>query len=343
MLVIDAIVVRSHIGDMTSPTTTAHDLWFLVWPGLQALDLVGPHEVFFAANSVADDLGRSGPRYRLKVVARSGTTVGSESGLALSCEEIPNGAAPDTLVLPGGSGVYQAVDDQDLVATVADLGARAERLATVCTGSFMAAAAGLLQGRTVATHWARAKRLAADHPDLAVDVDSLHVCDGPVWSSAGVTAGIDLALAMVEHDLDAEVAQVVARWLVVHLRRPGGQSQFAAPVWSEPSPLQPIRRVQEWVQADPGASNTVTELAEVAGLSARHFSRLFTAEVGESPARFVDRIRVESARRELETSPAGLPVIARRCGFGSAETMRRAFQRRLGVAPDDYRRRFQLS
>jgi transcriptional regulator GlxA family with amidase domain len=307
------------------------------------LDLTGPHEVFDAANRVADDLGRSGPRYRQRILAPTGTDVTSESGLRIGCD--PLTAAPadiGTLVLPGGDGVHEAATDETLLCFAGEAGRRADRLATVCTGAFLAAAAGLLDGCRVATHWARAARLQRCHPTLDVDAESLHHRDGRVWSSAGVTAGMDLALAMVEHDHDAEVAQITARWLVLHLRRPGGQSQFAAPVWSRPSALPPVRQAMERIESSPGEVHTVAELATVVGLSPRHFSRLFTAEVGESPARFVDRVRVEAARRELETSDVGLTSVARQCGFGSTETMRRAFHRRLGVAPDDYRRRFRI-
>lgn len=355
-----------------------HHVWIVVWPGVQALDATGPHEVFVAANQVLDSLDRPGPRYRLRLVTadpgRDGSggdpvVVPTESGLRLCAdpepavrdtdagslhsgrsaepagqdtEAGPAARGPDTLVLPGGDGVHDACASPATVALVIRLGAAAGRLATVCTGTFLAAAAGLLDGRRVATHWARAARLAADHPSLTVDPDAIHVCDGPVWSSAGVTAGIDLALALVEHDHDPEVAQIVARWLVVHLRRPGGQSQFASPVWEAPSLVEPVRRAQEAVHADPGGDHSVAALADRVGLSARHFSRLFAAEVGESPARFVERVRVERARHRLESSDAGVDAVARSCGFGTTETLRRSFHRRLGVSPDEYRRRFAL-
>lgn len=320
------------------------DVWFIAFPLVMSLDVVGPYEVFSAANHVADGLDRPGPRYRLRVIAASDTTIETESGLRLAADPIPRDSrAPHTLVVPGGDGVESASNDADLVAAVGRLGRSSDRLATVCSGAFLAAAAGLLDGRRVATHWARCRRLADAHPTLTVDPDSLHVHDGPVWSSAGVMAGVDLALAVVEHDHDAEVAQIVARWLVVHLRRPGGQSPFAAPVWTDPSPIEPIRQAQGHIEACPGENHTVDELARRVGLSPRHFSRLFTAELGEPPGRFVERVRVEAARRELESGRDGLAVVADRCGFGTSETLRRAFRRRLGVSPDDYRRRFHLN
>lgn len=324
-------------------STVEHHIWFLAWPGIQALDLVGPHEVFAAANHVADGLGRTGPRYRLRVVTVDGSPIVSESGLTITAERLPGGNnGPDTLIIPGGDGVHEAATDRETIRVTRALGTTVPRLATVCTGTFLAAAAGLLDGHRVATHWARAERLAAAYPRIEVDEQALHVHDGNVWSSAGVTAGIDLGLAMVEHDHDAEVAQISARWLVVHLRRPGGQSQFAAPVWTEPSPIEPIRRAQELVRASPGSDHAVTTLAREVGLSPRHLTRLFRTEVGDTPARFVEQVRVDAARHELESSDVGLATVAKRCGFGTGETLRRAFHRRLGLSPDEYRRRFRL-
>ncbi len=324
---------------------STHEVWFVIWPGIQALDLAGPHEVFEAANRVADELGRGGVRYHLRVLSLGVNEIATESGLRIGCDRLEDlqGCAPNTLMLPGGDGAVDVILDVDLMARLGAVGRSADRLATVCTGTFLGAAAGLMDGKRVATHWGSARRLAARFSTLDVDAESLFVNDGNVWSSAGVTAGIDLALALVEQDLDAEVAQIAARWLVVHLRRPGGQSQFAAPVWSQPSPVEPIRRAQERVHANPGAEHTVAMLAAAVGLSPRHFTRVFTAEVGESPARFVDRVRVEAARRQLEERPDGVAAVAKQCGFGSAETMRRAFKRRLGVTPEHYRRSFRLS
>jgi transcriptional regulator GlxA family with amidase domain len=302
--------------------------------GVQPLDVVGPHEVFAGANSFP-----GGPRYEVDVVATT-PIVRSESGLGLSATEFTRGPV-DTIVLPGGDGVFAAATDPvtlELVGRVAD-GAR--RIATVCTGTFLAAAAGLIDGRRVTTHWARAERLAIEHPDLEVDPDPVYVRDGDVWSSAGVTAGIDLSLALVEDDHGVEVAQTIARWLVMFLHRPGGQSQFAAPVWVPRAEHDAVRRAQAMVDADPAADHRVGALANRVGMSERHFLRVFTAEVGTTPAKYVAMIRVEAARRDLEQTDATVEAIARRVGFGSSETMRRTFARRLGVGPDDYRRRFR--
>ncbi len=328
--------------------TIDHDIRYLTWPGIQPLDLVGPHEVFAGANRAADALGRGGPRYRQRIVAIDAATVTTESGLQLVTEPVTDDDEPfDTLILPGGDGARDAAADPAVTTELAALAARAGRVASVCTGTFPAAAAGILDGCRVATHWAWAPTLADRYPDVEVDAEAMHVCDSladgrPVWSSAGVTAGIDLALAMVEADHDPEVAQTVGRWLVVHLRRPGSQSQFAAPMWAEPSPIAPIRHAQTLIQAAPADDHGIENLARRVGLSTRHLSRLFQAETGETPGRYVERVRVDLARQEIETGAADLGAVARLVGFGSQETLRRAFHRRLGVSPDDYRRRFRL-
>jgi len=265
----------------------------------------------------------------------------SESGLGiLAPATIPAKGPIDTLLVPGGDGVFAACDDPVLVAAVSAAAKRSRRVATVCSGTFLGAAAGLLSGRRVTTHWARAPRLAQTYPDLDVDADAIYVNDGNVWTSAGVTAGIDLALALVEDDHGADIAQAIARHLVMFLRRPGGQSQFAAPVWSKPAETRAVRAAQDLVNANPAADLRVGAMAAAINMSERHFTRVFTAEVGEPPAKYVERIRVEAARRQLEERGTSVAAVASSCGFGTAETMRRSFLRRVGVAPDDYRRRF---
>ena len=216
-------------------------------------------------------------------------------------------------------------------------------MATVCSGAFLGAAAGLLDGRRVTTHWARARQLAEDYPGVTVDADPIYIRDGKYWSSAGVTAGIDLSLALVQEDLGVDVAQTVARWLVMFLHRPGGQTQFASPVWVPRAERSTIRAVQSLVEAAPGGDHRLPALAAAAAMSVRHFTRVFTAEVGETPSRFVERTRLEAARRELEDTTDTLDVVAARCGLGSAESLRRVFQRHLGVPPDAYRRRFRAA
>jgi transcriptional regulator GlxA family with amidase domain len=314
----------------------------VAYPGVQSLDVVGPFEVFAGAGRAAESLGRSGG-YRVTLASADAAAVRAESGLELVTAPLPDAAAPlDTLVIPGGDGAQVARHHDALMGWIAAAAPRCRRVATVCSGAFLAAQAGLLDGRRVTTHWARAAQLAAEFPAIEVDADPIYVRDGPYWTSAGVTAGIDLALALVADDLGVEVAQTVARWLVMFLHRPGGQTQFATPVWLPRAERSAVRAVQSLVESAPGGDHRLPAMAAAAAMSVRHFARVFTQEVGETPARFVERVRLEAARHELETTDATLDVVADRCGFGTAETMRRAFQRRLGVAPDSYRRRFRV-
>jgi transcriptional regulator GlxA family with amidase domain len=314
----------------------------MAFPGLQALDAVGPCEVFSGATRAAAALGRD-EGYQVTLTSTDGSTVRTESGLGLCTGALPgSGDAIDTLVLPGGNGVEQARRDPALIDWVAECAPRCRRVATVCSGTVLAAAAGLLDGRRVTTHWARAARLAEEFPALTVDPEPIYIRDGQFWTSAGVTAGIDLALALVEDDLGTDVAQTVARWLVMFLHRPGGQTQFAAPVWVPRAERSSVRAVQRRIERAPGEDHRLPVLAGAAAMSVRHFARVFHEEVGETPGRFVEQVRLETARRELETTDATLDVVAERCGFGTAETMRRVFHRRLNVSPDAYRRRFRV-
>jgi transcriptional regulator GlxA family with amidase domain len=315
----------------------------VAFPGVQPLDAVGPFEVFAGATRAALLLSRAGG-YDVSLVSRAGRPVRAESGVALGTEALPDPEQRiDTLVLAGGDGAQTARRDAALTAWIAAVAPRCRRVTTVCTGAFLAAEVGLLDGRRVTTHWARAGQLAAEFPALVVDPDPIYIRDGKFWTSAGVTAGIDLALALVQDDLGVEVAQTVARHLVMFLHRPGGQTQFASPVWVPRAERSTVRAVQTLVEAAPGGDHRLPVMAAAAAMSVRHFARVFTTEVGETPGRFVERARVEAARRELETTDDTLDVVAGACGFGTAETLRRVFHRRLGVAPDFYRRRFRVA
>ena len=312
----------------------------LAFPGVQSLDVTGPFEVFAGASAAATALGIDAS-YDVSVVAAIPGPVTCESGIALVASGLPRpGQHLDTLVVAGGRGVDTARSDPSLVRWVRDAAARSRRVATVCSGALLAAEAGLLDGRRATTHWARADQLAAEYPAVEVDADPIYIHDGHLWTSAGVTAGIDLALALVEDDVGTDVSQLIARWLVMFLHRPGGQSQFATPVWVRRAERSPVREAQARVEAAPDADHRVATLAELAAMSERNFTRVFTAEVGETPSRFVERVRTEAARRELEATRDNLEVIATRYGFGTTETMRRAFHRRLHTSPDAYRRRF---
>jgi transcriptional regulator GlxA family with amidase domain len=311
----------------------------VAFPDVQPLDAVGPHEVFHGASRAAAT--DPGVPYRITLASAHGGPVRSESGLELGTVALPPlSERIDTVVVAGGNGSRAAARDGVLIEWLRAVAPKARRVATVCSGTFIAAEAGLLEGRRVTTHWARAEELQQAYPSVAVDADPIYIRDGKIWTSAGVTAGIDLALAMVEDDLGVEIAQTVARWLVMFLHRPGGQTQFASPVWMPRAERSAVRTVQSLIEAAPGADHRLAVLAEAAAMSVRHFARVFTEEVGETPARFVEGVRLEAARRELETTTDTLDRIAEHCGFGTAETLRRAFQRRLAVSPDAYRRRF---
>jgi transcriptional regulator GlxA family with amidase domain len=315
----------------------------VAFDGLQPLDAVGPHEVFAGAGRAAASLGRTGG-YRVTLASAAGATVVAESGLELGTRPLPEPSERiDTLVLAGGRGADAAAADESLVGWIRHAAPRCRRVATVCSGAFLGAAAGLLDGRRVTTHWARAEQLRAAWPALTVDPDPIYVRDGKYWSSAGVTAGIDLSLALVQEDLGVDVAQTVARWLVMFLHRPGGQTQFASPVWVPRAERSTVRAVQTLVETAPDGDHRLPALAAAAAMSVRHFTRVFTAEVGETPSRFVERTRLQAARHELEETSDTLDVVAARCGLGSAETLRRVFRRHLGVSPDAYRHRFRTS
>ncbi len=318
-----------------------HRIVLACYPGVQPLDIVGPHEVFVGANATLEHFGRRSDRYEVIVASMERGPITGESGLMLVApHSLGQCEVPDTLLVAGGDGVFAAAADGATVAEIGRLALGAGRVGSVCSGTFLLAATGVLEGRRVTTHWRRAARLATEHPTLRVDADAIYVQDGNVWTSAGVTAGIDLALALVEADHGAEIAQTIARHLVMFLRRPGGQSQFAAPVWDPPTEIAAVRDAKDLVNANPAADLRVGALAASINMSERHFTRVFAADVGEPPAKYVERVRVEAARRYLEERGATVASVATRCGFGTPETMRRAFLRRVGVAPDDYRRRF---
>ncbi|TCJ95620.1 GlxA family transcriptional regulator [Nocardia alba] len=314
----------------------------LGYTGVQALDLVGPHEVFSTANHYLTRRGRAEDGYTVSVVTRGGEPATTDTGLALVALPLPDPRDPiDTLVLPGGIGVDEVRGDADLVGWIRIAAEHARRVVSVCTGAFLAAQAGLIDGCVATTHWAFAARLAREFPSVTVDPDPIFVRSAEgVWTAAGVTAGIDLALSLVEDDHGTEAAQTVARWLVLYLRRPGGQTQFAAPVWMPRAKRAPIRAAQAAIESEPGGAHSVSALARRAAMSPRHFTRLFTDEVGEAPGAYVERIRTEAARRQLEETDDTITVIAARCGFGSAESLRRNFVRRLGISPDRYRKSF---
>jgi transcriptional regulator GlxA family with amidase domain len=311
----------------------------LAFPLVQLLDVTGPMQVFASANDFVHKSGGR-PPYELKVVAQSGAQVTASAGLRLSTQPLPlDGAAVDTLIVAGGQGVEAAAADPVVIDWVQLRAKRARRIASVCTGAFLLAASGLLDGRRAATHWSNCAELAHRYPKVHVESDPIFVRDGSVWSSAGVTAGIDLALALVEEDLGPTVALAVARFLVVFMKRPGGQAQFSTALALQAADDK-FGALHEWINKHLGDDLPLPVLAEQAGMSERSFSRHYAEATGLTPARAIERLRVEAARRLL--SESGLPAkrISLRCGFGSEETMRRSFLRLLAVTPQEYRTRF---
>ncbi len=302
----------------------------------QVLDVTGPLEVFSTASRywpAAD--------YRTEVVSPRGGPVQTSSGLALVTASVEGVDGPlDTLVVAGGRDTEEACADAELLRHVRRLAPTARRVTSVCSGAFVLAAAGLLDGRRATTHWAECQQLQSAHPRVTVEPDAIYVRDGDTWTSAGVTAGIDLALALVADDHGRQAAAVVARQLVVYLRRSGGQAQYSALLAAQAVDSEPVRDLLAWLPDHLTDDLSVPALAARLHLSERHFSRLFRAQVHTTPADHVEAVRLETACRLLETTYATIEQIARRCGFGAPETMNRAFRRRMGTTPGEYRWHF---
>lgn len=307
--------------------------------GFQLLDLAGPADVFDAASRIVGE-----PEgYKLTLATPGGEDVRASCGVRVAADAditTMDVAGVDTLLVTGGLSIEERLDDRRLIAALPKIATGARRTSSVCGGAFLLAEAGLLDGRRATTHWVGCEELSRRYPQVTVEPDRIFVRDGEVVTSAGVTAGIDLALALVEEDHGSDVARTVARWLVVFLQRPGGQSQFSqrleAPVPSGSS----LRPIVDGIVAEPDGDHSVPALAARASLSTRQLTRLFVKQVRTTPGRFVERVRVEAARSQLEASAAPVDAIAASCGFASAETMRRAFLRVLGIGPAEYRQRF---
>ncbi len=311
----------------------------LAFPNVQVLDVTGPLQVFASANDLARQQGLPLP-YAINVIASQAEPVVTSAGLALVAEPLPAADTPcDTLVIAGGWGVYGAAEDPGLVDWVRQKSAHSRRMTSVCTGAFLLAASGLLDGCRVATHWTRCEELARKYPKLRVETNPIFIQQGSVWTSAGVTAGIDLCLALVEQDLGRAVALEVARHLVVFLKRPGGQSQFSVTLSLQKGGSR-FTELHAWIAEHLHLDLTLPTLAAQCGMSERSFVRHYRAETGQTPARAVELIRVETARRQLADSAVAIKRIAAQCGFGSEETMRRSFIRAVSITPQLYRERF---
>ncbi|MEV0266746.1 GlxA family transcriptional regulator [Streptomyces sp. NPDC050617] len=315
--------------------TSQRSVLFVLFDGVQSLDVTGPLEVFAGASAHADPPDA----YRIRTASLDGTPVRTSSGLTLTPDTALDGVrTPHTLLVPGGRGTR--APDPRLVDWLRRRAPAADRIVSVCTGALLLAEAGLLDGRRATTHWAECAALAERFPAVQVDPEPIFVRDGKVATSAGITSGIDLALALVEEDLGRDAALAIARHLVVFLRRPGNQTQFSAQLAAQTAQRRPLRDVQQWITERPDADLSVEALARRANLSPRHFARAFQAETGVAPGRYVDQVRLEAARRLLEDTADGIEEISRACGYGTPEAMRRAFLRTVGTAPAEYRRRF---
>jgi len=311
----------------------------LVFPSVQLLDVTGPVQVCASANDFAVEAGKTAP-YEVRVVTQDADMVTASAGVALGAVPLPPIGSPvDTLMLAGGRGVSAASTNASLVGWVRQRADDARRVASVCTGAFLLAASGLLDGKRAVTHWSVAAELAKRFPAVRVESDPIFVRDGSVWTSAGVTSGIDLALALVEEDLGRTAALAVARYLVVFLKRPGGQAQFSATL-SLQTADDKFGALHEWINRHLADDISLPALARQAGMSERSFSRHYAEETGMTPARAVEQLRVEAARRLLLESRLPVKRISQRCGFGSEETMRRSFLRLMYVTPQDFRARF---
>ena len=312
----------------------ARDIVFLIFPDFQILDLTGPLEVFSQADRHVPG------RYRLRTVALEPGPVPASNGLAVTAQAATPFAGADTVIVVGGRGTGAAMARPEHIDWIRRAAGLCRRTASVCNGAFLLAESGLLDGRRATTHWTRTAQLASRYPDVTVEPDPIFVRDGAVSTSAGVTSGIDLALAMVEEDHGAAAAREVARQLVVFVQRPGGQRQFSVQLRAQRPTRAPIRALLAHIAEHPGADLSVPALAERVGLSERQFLRVFPAETGHTPAGYVEAARVEAACRLLETTDDGVDRIARVCGLGSTRTLQRSFQRLLGVTPLEYRGRF---
>jgi len=311
----------------------------LAFANVQVLDVTGPLQVFASANDLARQQGLPLP-YAVNVIAAQAEPVMTSAGLALVAEPLPGAETPcDTLVIAGGWGVYGAAEDPQLVAWVRQKATQSRRMASVCTGAFLLAASGLLDGCRVATHWTRCEELARKYPRLQVEANPIFIQQGSLWTSAGVTAGIDLCLALVEEDLGRAVALDVARHLVVFLKRPGGQAQFSVTLSLQKGGSR-FSELHAWMAEHLHLDLSIPTLAAACGMSERSFVRHYRADTGQTPARAVELLRVETARRQLADSAVAIKRIAAQCGFGSEETMRRSFIRALSITPQLYRERF---
>ena len=339
---------------MTSATasprraSSRQDVVCVLYPGAMSLDVVGPMQVFATANDVRRQHGLP-PAYRLILAAQQAGLVATSAGIGLAADtgwaELALGRRC-TVLVPGGAGVEQAMHDLALRRWLQKAEPRVARMGSVCSGALILAQAGLLQGMTATTHWTRAEQLRRDHPGIHVDADRLHTYDpkhprqSHLFTSAGVTAGIDLALALVEADLGRPLALAVARHLVMFMRRPGGQAQFSALLSPETTQAPRLAKLLEWIPGQLGENLSVERLAMQANMPPRTLARAFRQELDTTPARYVERVRIEAASTLLGQKQASISTVARLCGFGHPESLRRSFHKHLAISPQAFAERF---
>ncbi len=319
---------------------TDREIALILWPQFQMLDVIGPLEAFTMANRFA------GPHYRTVLLSARGTEAVSSSGYSLGPAQHLYDCDPnrfDTVIVPGGLGVHAMRDDDALMDWLRRGSREVRRLCSVCSGAFLLAEAGLLSGRRAVTHWESVPRLTSEFPSVQVEPDALYCQDGNIWTAAGVTSGMDMALALIEQDLGRSVALATARELVLYLKRPGGQSQFSSELLAQERGGSAFDTLMGWLFNHLDRPIDVETMADRAAMSRRSFQRRFTETFGMPPAKFVERARVDAARRDLEDGARGLERVAAARGFGDAERMRRSFQRVLGLSPAEYRDRFRTA
>ncbi|MBV7258999.1 GlxA family transcriptional regulator [Erythrobacter crassostreae] len=323
------------------PTNYATRIFYrFVFDGCCMLDTVGPVQVFSEARSQLDE-----PIYKVELISIDGGPIRTDIGTTLDTRSALNiqMADSDTVLVTGGNGIFafsNRGDVQDWLKTVAQSGAR---LGATCTGAFLLAKSGLLDGRRAVTHWKRCEELAALSPSINVDAAPIYIQDDDIWTSAGVTAGIDMALAMVEQDVGSDVAMAIARHMLIYMRRPGNQAQFSTVLQAQIADTSGVfDDLHIWVRQNLDGDLSVNALAEHCHMSPRTFSRKYNSETGESPAQMIKRFRLEAARNSLETHKQPLQAVASECGFGSVETMRRVFVNEIGVPPTEYQGRFSV-
>ena len=326
---------------MNSKSCQSKLIQMVIFPEAQSLDITGPMEVFDIANYF---LGDPSQGYRLELVAKETGLIKMSSGIQLHVDKnlTQMSEVPHTLMVAGGNGTRTVIFDEEFVQQVKAKAEQATRVASVCSGSFILAQAGLLDGKRATTHWMVSKLMKDSFPSIEMVEDSIYQKDGNVYTSAGITAGMDLALALVEEDHGREVAMHVAKQLVLFLKRPGGQSQFSTQLAMQFKLSGPLESLSEWLVDNLQQQLSVADMAKQVAMSPRNFARVFNRETGTTPAKFVEGLRIERAQQLLETSNLALEQVADKCGFGSAERMRRSFVKTLNVLPIDYKKRFGM-